>query len=233
MAEKPVAVITGAGRGIGRAIALQLARQNYHVVLVSRTVKSLEQLHRQIGGGQVIPTDVSDVSQVQKMAAQVIDAHGRIDTIVNAAGYLSIAPLATMPLDAWHQTIETNISGTYYICRAFWPQMLKQKHGVIVNFSSPSAQDPYEGLGAYGVSKAAVETLGLVLAREGAAHGIAVHTISPSQTETEMFRQIFTKQQVPSSDILAPAEVAALAIECITGKLHYTAGSVLHIAKHP
>jgi NAD(P)-dependent dehydrogenase (short-subunit alcohol dehydrogenase family) len=160
-----------------------------------------------------------------------IERFGRLDGLVNNAGYAPILMHEQATIDQWRQIIDTNLSATFYLCKAAWPIMKRQGAGAIVNISSVASRDPYPGLGMYGAAKAGVNILGLALAREGDPLGIRVHTIAPSATETDMFRGILSKEQVPTEKILQPADVAQVIADCLTGRLKYTSGEVIYLHK--
>ena len=129
------------------------------------------------------------------------------------------------------RVISSDPSAPVALIRAVWPTMTQQRSGVIVNISSQASRDPFPGLGAYGAAKAGLNLLGLALAREGHPLGIRVHTIAPSATETGMFRQIMTPQQVPTDQVLDPSDVASTIAACVIGDLRYTSGEVIWLHK--
>jgi NAD(P)-dependent dehydrogenase (short-subunit alcohol dehydrogenase family) len=230
MAE-PVAIVTGAGRGIGRAVAVELARRGYRLALVSRTDTELQQTARTCGGGDVHVGDVGDPAAVDQVVEQVLRKLGRVDALVNCAGAVFMRSVEQLTLDEWRQTLDTNLGSVFYFCRRLWPAWRRQGGGVVVNVSSYAARDPFEGLGAYGAAKAGVNLLSLALAREGAAIGVRVHTVAPAATETAMFRSLLTPQQFPSERTLDPAAVARVIVQCVCGDLECTSGEIIHVHK--
>lgn len=231
--DSPVAIVTGAGQGIGRATAIELARLGYRVALAGRTRETLEETSREIGGGRglVVVADVGKAEEAQPLARWAIDEFGRVDVLVNNAGYARLAGIEELTNDLWRQIIDTNLSAAFYLSRALWPTFRKQQAGVIVNISSLSSRDPFPGLAAYGAAKAGLNLLGLGLAREGAAIGVRVHTLALGAVETAMFRSIRTEEQFPRSRTLSPAEVATVIGKCATGELRYTSGEVIYLHK--
>lgn len=229
---KPVAVITGAGRGIGRAAALELAQRAYRVVLVARTVGELHETAQAAGTDVLIVAgDVSDPLAAERAVNQTMEKFGRLDALVNCAGVAPVLTIEQTTPQEWRRILDTNLSATFYFMRACWPVMQKQGGGVVVNVSSFSARDPFPGFVAYGSAKAGVNLLGLAAAREGEASGIRVHTVAPAAVETGMFRAIMPPEQFPPADTLDPAEVARVIVRCITGELRHTSGEVIYLHK--
>lgn len=230
--RKPVAIITGAGKGIGRAIALELASRGYALVLTARTLADLEETKSVAkGDALVIAGDVSDAGHVERVIKETMSRYGRIDALVNNAGYAPLKLIEELSLDEWRRVIDVNLSATFYFCKAVWPEMRKRGGGAIVNISSAASRDPFTGFAAYGAAKAGLNLLGLALAREGDAHGIRVHTVAPAAVETGMFRSLMSKEQYGEDKTLPPAEIARIVAQCITGELASTSGEVIHVHK--
>jgi len=226
----PVAIITGAARGIGKATAAELKRGGYDVVLTSRTRADLEAAAREVGG-VAFPADVTEPSEVEALVADTLRRFGRIDAVVNNAGLAPVIPVKEMSIDRWHAVIDTNLSAPFYLSRAVWPTFEKQKGGVIVNVSSMAARDPFPGFAAYGAAKAGLNLFGLALAREGQPINVRVHTVAPGSVETAMFRGIMSAEQWPAEKTLEPAEVARVIASCIQGDLRHTSGEVIYVHK--
>lgn len=229
--EQSVAIVTGAGGGIGRAAAQELAKIGYRVALVGRTLQTLEETARGAAEPLVLPADLTDVAQVQALVQRVLDQWGRIDAVVHSAGYAPIRTVEQITDAEWRAVIDTNLSAAFYLSRAVWPAFRRQNGGVIVNLSSMSSRDPFAGFAAYGAAKAGVNLLGLALAREGAEIGVRIHTIAPGAVETAMFRSIRTVEQYPTEMTLSPEEVAKVICQCIAGELRYTSGEVIYLRK--
>lgn len=229
--DQPAAIVTGAGRGIGRATAEELARLGYRLTLMGRSEASLQETAGIIGGATVIVGDVARPEDVRRAVQQTLDAYGRIDALVNNAGYAPVRTIEQMTIETWREVMDTNLSAAFYFCKAVWPAFKRQNAGVIVNLSSAAARDPFAGLAAYGAAKAGLNLLGLALAREGEAIGVRIHTIAPSAVETEMFRGILSANQYPTEKTLLPAEVARVIGQCVTGELRHTSGEVIYLHK--
>jgi 3-oxoacyl-[acyl-carrier protein] reductase len=230
--SNPVAIITGAARGIGKAIAAELKRGGYDVVLTSRTKKDLDDAVREIGNGAIaFPADVTKPAEVDALVADTLKRFGRIDALVNNAGLAPVVAVKDMSIDRWRAVIDTNLSAAFYLSRAVWPTFEKQKAGVIVNISSLAARDPFPGFAAYGAAKAGLNLFGLALAREGQSINVRVHTVAPGSVETAMFRGIMSAEQWSAEKTLDPAEVARVVASCIHGDLRHTSGEVIYVHK--
>jgi NAD(P)-dependent dehydrogenase (short-subunit alcohol dehydrogenase family) len=242
--DQPVAVITGAGRGIGRAAAVELARLGYRMALASRNPDDLKETIRLATGGELpvtthifgaqalaVPTDVTRPHEVERLIGTAAGRLGRVDAVVHCAGLAPVRPIAEMTPEEWHAVIDTNLSAAFYLCRAAWPVFERQKAGVVVNLSSLACRDPFPGFAAYGAAKAGLNLLGLSAAREGEKIGVRVHTLALGAVETGMFRQVVAPDQWPAEKTLAPADVAAVIARCVTGELRYTSGEVIYLHK--
>jgi NAD(P)-dependent dehydrogenase (short-subunit alcohol dehydrogenase family) len=226
-----VAIVTGAGRGIGRATAIELAKSSWQVALVSRTIKELKQTRAMCGAGEIFACDITDQEQVDATGDGVLKKFGRVDAIAHCAGAVVMKPLEKTTPDDWRLMIDANLSSVYFLWHRFWPVWKKQGGGVLVNVSSYAARDPFAGLSAYGAAKAGVNLLGLALAREGAEAGVRVHTVAPAATETTMLRQIISEEHVPTEQALEPKDVARVIVQCIDGDMKYTSGEVIYVHK--
>ena len=191
-----VAIITGAGRGIGRATAQLFAREGARVVLFSRTQAQVEETAAAIRreGGQAIAVvgDVSQEDDVQRLFEQASNTYGQVDILVNCAGIVAVRPFVDMDATTWDAVIAVNLRGTFLCCREAFSLMIVQQHGVIINLSSLSGVkgvEKFAGLSAYNVSKAGVASLTEILAVEGKPYNIRVCTVSPGAVDTEMLRQ--------------------------------------------
>ena len=234
--DEAVAVITGAGRGIGRATAIELARAGFRLALASRNASELEATLRAAGAGPraagiVVPTDVTKADEVDRLVRATVDRLGRIDAAVHCAGLAPVRTITEMSVDEWRAVIDTNLSAAFFLCSSAWPVFERQRAGVVVNVSSFAARDPFPGFAAYGAAKAGVNLFGLAAAREGEKIGIRVHTVAPAAVETAMFRQILTEEQYPADKTLAPEDVAKTIAQCVTGQLKYTSGEVIYVRR--
>jgi NAD(P)-dependent dehydrogenase (short-subunit alcohol dehydrogenase family) len=190
-----VALITGAGRGIGRAIALAYAKEGATLALAARTRRDLEQTAQQaqaLGASTcIVPVDVSDPTQVEDMVRHIVEQFAAIDILVNNAGIAGpVGPLQENDMTAWIQTIQVNLIGTYLCCRAVLPIMHKQNRGKIINLSGAGATNAWRNLSAYGVSKVAVVRLTETLALELEGANIQVNALGPGSIHTQMWEEL-------------------------------------------
>ena len=189
MTEK-IALVTGAGSGIGRAVALALAKAGYTVVLAGRRLPQLEQVAREAGSGAVgMTADVTDPASVDLLFARIAKDFGRLDLLFNNAGVSAPpAPLEDLPFDQWRSVVDTNLTGTFLCTQAAFRLMKTQqpRGGRIINNGSVSATAPRPRLVAYTASKHAVSGLTKATSLEGRAYDIACGQIDIGNTATDM-----------------------------------------------
>jgi 3-oxoacyl-[acyl-carrier protein] reductase len=186
-----VAVITGAGRGIGAAIARRLAAMGATAALCGRTQSTLDETARSIldagGKAEVIPCDVTILHQLEYAATRLESSFGRVDILVNNAGIGGFRdPLHQLPPDAWDRILNTNLRGVYFAIRAFAPVMIRAKAGHIVNISSLAGKNALPNGAAYAASKWGLNGLTVSVAEELRSHNIRVSVVCPGSTETEL-----------------------------------------------
>ena len=185
-----VAVITGAGRGIGAAIATILAGLGARSVLCGRTREALESvssaIHNQGGQSAVMECDVTDLRSVESLAVRVERTLGRLDILVNNAGIgVASGPLHQLPPETWDQVMNTNLRGVYYCIRSFAPLMIRGASGHIINISSLAGKNPLPNAAAYSASKWGLNGLSYSVAEELRTHNIRVSVICPGSVNTE------------------------------------------------
>jgi NAD(P)-dependent dehydrogenase (short-subunit alcohol dehydrogenase family) len=188
---KPVALITGAGSGVGEAVARAVAAKGYRVALVGRRAERLNALARAINA-EAFPSDVSDVAAVDRLAAQVNARFGPPQILFNGAGVFGeCVTIAESTPEAWLETMRINALGPYLVCRAFMAGMVRLGWGRIINVSSAAALSPvYHVASAYQLSKVALNHFTRQLASELAGTGVTANVLHPGEVKTEMFAAI-------------------------------------------
>src|SRR3989475_4645584 len=184
--EHQVAVVTGAGRGIGRAIAVELGKLGARVVLAARSRTELEETARTIGSSaSVIPTDVRKKGELHKLFEQVATAFGPVDILVNAAGLGIFGPVTDFKDEDFEILIETNLRGIFFACRFVLPSMIERKKGHIINVASIAGKVGSANRAVYCASKFGVVGFTESLAEEVRQNGIRVSVICPGSTDTQ------------------------------------------------
>lgn len=187
--ERVTSIVTGGGRGIGRAISLSLAREGADVaIVVLRDLRSAEETAsevRQAGRkALVVQADITEKGSVDLMVNRVLEAFGKIDLLVNNAGMAGRAPLAEISIETWDRVVAVNLKGVFLCSVAVAKEMIKRKEGNIINLAGASAHRCYAFGGAFGPSKAAVINLTKQMAVEWAKYNIRVNGVSPGPIQT-------------------------------------------------
>jgi NAD(P)-dependent dehydrogenase (short-subunit alcohol dehydrogenase family) len=213
--EGKVAVVTGAGRGIGRAIAIAFAREGARVAAVARSLEEVQATAElvRMAGGEAFPLrcDVSREEDVRAMAGDVVNQYGQIDILVNnAAINLPTIETADMNPDDWRRVIDVNLTGPFLCSRAVLPHMVSRHAGKIINISSIGGRRGARGRGPYRAAKAGLINFTETLAAETRRSGINVNCICPGGVDTEMIRQI--SRGSPTGQLMRPEEIAAVAL---------------------
>ena len=237
-----VALITGAGRGFGRAIALAFAREGARV--------AANYLGSQAGAEAVVAEagrlgveavalrgDVAREDDVKALVAATLERFGRLDVLVNNAGIMVRAPLLAVPAEECRRMFDVNVTGTMLCSRHALPAMIERKGGRIINLSSQLAQRAVGGGGfaAYAATKGAIESLTRALAAEVGAHGITVNAIAPGGIETDMSRDVMTEEyrtrrlaELPLHRFGGVDDVAYCAVVLASDEAGYLTGQILH-----
>lgn len=232
MSDSPVAIVTGSGSGIGRRTAQLLDEQGYNLVLVGRTESKLQDTAETLSRESLVhPADVADPDNAGKIVEATLEKFGRIDALVNNAGYAVLTQVKRLDAEQWRQIVDINLSSVVYMTRAVWDAMKKADAPRIVNVSSMASRDPFPGLGAYAAAKVGVNMFTLVTSREGERIGLKAVAIAPGAVETDMLRGMFDKKNLPEDQALDPEQVARLITDCITGAHEFTTGETIFISK--
>jgi NAD(P)-dependent dehydrogenase (short-subunit alcohol dehydrogenase family) len=237
--EGKVAVVTGASRGIGRAIALRLAEAGAKVVVSSRKLENVRTVADEIrasgGEGLALQAHVGRQDDVAALVVQTVEAFGRVDVVVNnAATNPHFGPALTADEGQWAKILDTNLTGAFRVCRAVVPQMEAQGGGKIINLSSVAGLRPSPGMGVYSVSKAGVIMLTQVLALELGRANIQVNAIAPGVIKTRFSQVLWQTPQIaepmlgklPLGRFGEPEDVAGLALYLASPASDYVTGGV-------
>ncbi|MEE8392499.1 MAG: SDR family oxidoreductase [Anaerolineae bacterium] len=237
--DRKVALITGASRGIGRAIALRLAQAGAKVVVSSRKMENVQPVADEIktAGGEslAVQAHVGRPDDVTALVAQTVETFGRIDVVVNnAATNPHFGPLLTAEEWQWDKILDTNVKSVFRVCKAVVPHMEAQGGGKIINVASIAGLRPSGGMGVYSVSKAAMIMLTQVLAMELGHANIQVNAIAPGVIKTRFSQVLWQTPQIaepilnslPLSRFGEPEDVAGLALYLASPASDYVTGAV-------
>jgi 3-oxoacyl-[acyl-carrier protein] reductase len=213
------ALVTGAGRGIGRAIAAALVREGARVGLVARTRADLDRAADELAGFSgddgariaVAAADVGARDQVERAVAELRERLGPVDALVNNAGLARFGPLLEMAPEDWEAMQRVNVLGTYYVTRAVVPDMVAAGRGDVINVASTAGEKGAANLSSYAASKAAVLRLTESLAAEVRKHGVRVTALLPSTVNTEMAASVGLRIG-PEERMMQPDDVAQLVV---------------------
>lgn len=235
-----VAIVTGASRGIGEAIARLLARQGARVIVSSRKIDGCEAVAADIvaqgGQAEAVACHIGDLTQIEALFAHVDELYGRVDILVNnAAANPYFGHILDTPLPAFDKTVDVNIRGYFYMSAAAGQRMRAQDGGAIVNVASVNAISPGAGQGIYSITKAAVVNMTQAFARECGDLGIRVNALLPGLTETKFASALHENkalldtwlQRIPLGKIAQPEDMAGAVLYLVSDAAPYTTGASL------
>jgi NAD(P)-dependent dehydrogenase (short-subunit alcohol dehydrogenase family) len=235
-----VALVTGAGSGIGASIASTLAREGCVVQVADLHLESAQKVEKDLNGEGLsafsIQLNIGDAERADQVVRQVVDDHGRIDILVNNAGILKTDTIMDSSVKDWEEVSKVNLSGVFYCSKAVLPFMVKEKYGKIVNIASVSAMKGGGALGntLYGTTKAGVVAMTKGLARELAPSGINVNAIAPAVVETSMTESKLTpelrgkiREKIPMGRLGKASDVASLAVFLASDVAGYITGETI------
>lgn len=237
--ENQVAVVTGAGRGIGRAIALKFASEGANVVCVSRTVENSEKVATEVRAlgrtAWALAVDVSSGSAVTQAAETILKEAGRVDILVNNAGITRDGLLMRMSEQDWDDVLDTNLKGAFHFTKAFMRAMVKQRSGRIINISSVIGLIGNGGQANYAASKAGLIGFTKSIARELGSRSITVNAIAPGFIETDMTAVLSPElktamlKQIPLGALGQADDIAGAALYLASAAGRYVTGQVLTV----
>ena len=237
MVLKPVALVTGGGRGIGRAISLELAKSGFHVAVAFRAnlkaaEETVESIRRAGGQGETVRFDVADREEAEKEIEELLTRHGSVDVLVNNAGETADSLFALMSHEEWTKVLDTSLQGFFNVTKPVLKKMISRKKGCIVTLSSVSARWGHRGQANYSAAKAGLEGACRSLASEVARLGIRVNVVAPGLIETAMiqdFPREMIKQIVPMGRPGLPEEVAKVVRFLCSEDASYITGQVIAV----
>lgn len=228
--ETKIALVTGAGRGIGRATTRALLASGWSVIAVSRTEADLLETIDGNPLGVVFPGDVRDAKlglEIQKMVRR---RFGKLDALVNNAGIAPMRPFVDTGEKLLNETLAVNFTGPFTLTRHLWT-FLTRRGGSIVTLSSKATLDPFPGFAAYAAAKGAVEAWTKALAVEGEKHKVTAYCVAPAGVETKMFRDLPITRDVPTDAVLKPSDVADVIASVLNGERNEPSGSIIRLEK--
>jgi 3-oxoacyl-[acyl-carrier protein] reductase len=236
--ENHIAIVTGAGRGIGHAIAVRLASEGARVACVSRSEKNAKRTADELNAARAdaakpYAVDVADHAAVQKIGAQILEDFGKVDVLVNNAGVTRDALVMRMPIEDWDTVINTNLRGAFSFTQAIMRSMIKQRSGRIINISSVIGLIGNAGQTNYAASKAGLIGFTKSLARELASRRITVNAIAPGFVTTDMTAGLSDEikktiqGKIPLGKTGTPEDVASAVAFLASAEASYITGQVL------
>lgn len=215
-----VAVVTGASRGIGRAISIALAGEGAAVVLAARSVEKLEETAEQVSkaGGQpeIVVTELTEEDSIKNLVKETAEKFGRLDILVNNAGVTHSAPLAETATQDWERCMQVNARAPFILCREALGLLSKAEAGCIINIASVVGVKGYPLQSAYTSSKHALRGMTISLAEELRGSNVRVHLLCPGGVDTDMVGNV--RPDIKKEDLIGPDEIAELVLYLVTHK---------------
>lgn len=235
------AIVTGAGRGIGRVIAIGLAESGANVVLCSRTKAEIDTVADEIRnkGSKAlsVATDLTVHEQLENLVDAAVKEFGRVDILVNNAARSFLRGLLDLREDGWDKCFNTNVKAVWLLSRLVARRMIEQKYGRIINITTVGAEKAESGMAAYGCSKAALKHLTRCMAREWAPFGINVNAVAPGFTRTDFSKPIWSSpdveklicQAIPKGRIAEPEDIVGAVLFLASGAADYITGDTIYV----
>jgi NAD(P)-dependent dehydrogenase (short-subunit alcohol dehydrogenase family) len=235
--NRPVAIITGAARGIGRATALRLAKDGWSLVLNGRSADELAALAKEVEFAEPVVADLREAATPEALVEAANSKFGRVDALVNAAGIAKNMPLLDLDLQTWQDLFDLHVTATFRCCQAVGRAMVARgEGGSMVNVSSIAASMGMYTTGAYAAAKGAVSSFTRVLAVELAPHRIRVNAVAPGPIATEQLRKVYAgpmyaerSRSIPMNRLGEPSEVADLIAFLVSSNAAYLTGQIYTI----
>lgn len=227
-----VAIVTGAGSGIGREVTRMLHAEGYALALVGRRESALAETRSLLGARPVIellPADLADTGAAERIVADTVGRLGRLDVVINNAGFAPMRPMHETDADESRRIFAVNTLGPIATIRAALPVLLDNGRGSIVTTTSVAADDPFPGLSVYGAAKAAMNTVSRGLANEYGDRGITAYAVAPGAVETAMLRAIISEDVMPADATLTPETVARVIVDAALGRRDEPNGSTITV----
>lgn len=240
--DKKVAVVTGAGRGIGKAIALKLAQEGAKIIAADLDHGSAAIVAGEIeatgGDALAVKVDVSDSLSVDNMAKEALIKYGQVDILINNAGWDKIGTFMDSSEDTWEKVIAINLKGTIKCCKALLPQMMERKYGKILNVSSDAGRVGSSGEVVYSAAKGGIIAFSKALAREMARYKININCLAPGPTDTPLFAEVAADspklaealiKSIPLRRLGQPNDLANAAAFLVSDAAEYITGQTLSV----
>lgn len=232
MFTNKVVVVTGASRGIGKAIAQAFAAQGAKVVLVARQLEALEELEDMLlaTGADVmaVPTDITNADAVQALQHEILQNYGPVDILINNAAVAVLKPIVQTTAEEWQKMTGVNLHAMFHLTQLFLPAMIERRRGVIINISAALARNGFPNLAVYSATKAGVIAFTEAIAKEVRRYGVQAYAICPHGVNTELYQRLFGATD--PAKLLSAERVAAEVLQVAAGEGSIRSGQTLDIS---